>query len=147
MRNSQKVMEIFTNRGYNVKIDKGVLTIFVQGLGFSQSVKYLDDHSNIDYVILKTQCELTRIEEEADVDVFKIKFLKQLLSRKIETWVDHYLKTGNEIVMFAVPEKNQSLVHTILYEIIEKYVTINIFIKCMEGTEMGCDVTLYITNK
>ena len=147
MRNSQKVMEIFTNRGYDVSIKNGMLTIYVEGLGFSQTVKYLDEHSNIDYLITRIQSDLNRMEQEAQPNAFKIKFLNELLSRKVQTWVDCYLKTGNDRITFAVPEKNQTLVFKILYEILEQYVTIDIDIWHMEETEMGCDVTIKITNK
>lgn len=147
MRNSQKVIEIFTNRGYDVSIRDGVLTIHVEELGVSHPVKYLDEHGNIDYLITRIQGDLKRMTQETHLDIFKIKFLKQLLSRKIETWVNHYLRTGNERIMFAVPEKDMRLVFNILYEIIKQYVTIDIDITHMEETEMGCDVSIHITNK
>ncbi len=117
--NLQTIVEIFTNRGFDVNVndhnvyikDKNHNIIYV-------NKKYIKTHKFIDELIIEISSEMKLLQKKCEN-----KFIKELIERRLSSHVEQYLYTEQFIHVITIPPCESSRLE-LLKEEFRKYRTL-----------------------
>ena len=117
--NLQTVIEIFTNRGFNVSIDNFHLIIRDDKTLYDYfSIEYINTHSHIDDLIIEISAHINHERNKKENT-----FVKNLISKRVGEHVNEYLHTEKREYWIVLPPCKCSR-YELLKEQFDRYRTV-----------------------
>lgn len=116
--NLQTVIEIFTNRGFDILDHRDYIIIQRDNITFSFLKSYINTHSHIDDLIIEISAQFNHEHNKKENT-----FVKSLISKRVGEHVDEYLHAEKSEYWIVLPPCNCSR-YELLKEEFERYRTV-----------------------
>lgn len=116
--NLQTVIEIFTNRGFDILDEKDYIVIQRDNVTFSFLKTYIKTHSHIDDLIIEISAQFNH-----ELNKKENTFVKNLISKRVGEHINEYLHTEKREYWIVLPPCKCSR-YELLKEEFERYRTV-----------------------